>query len=242
MTDQPWFVGAFGPEYLQVYAHRSDAQAAAQVSAMRSHGLLPMRGRVLDIACGTGRHLRAMRNAGLDARGLDYSAHLLCAGALAGLAVRADMRAMPFGDATFDWACSLFTSFGYFESDQDDLRMLANARLVLRPGGALVIDHINPGPTVAALKAHTDEACEGGRLVQRRRFDSASSRIIKDLEFVTPKGTRRWQERVRVYAPNELQALLESAGLKVAARWGDLDGSPWLPASSLRQVVLARRS
>lgn len=237
--ERPWYESAFCGPYLQVYAHRSQEQAQAQVRAMRACGLLPARGSVLDIACGAGRHLHAMRSAGLDARGLDFSMDLLRAGSLAGLAVRADMRAMPFANARFDWACSLFTSFGYFDSADDDLRMFAQAARVLRPGGSLVLDHINPVVTLRDLKPHTVDEKGGTKLVQRRHHDRAAGLLIKDVEFTKDGRTQAWQERVRLYEPDQLAALLHAAGFRTIRRYGDLDGRAWQPEQRPRQVVRA---
>lgn len=238
---EPWFARAFGPQYLQVYQHRSDEQARQQVATMQSCGLLPRAGRVLDIACGTGRHLRAMRAAGLDARGLDYSRHLLVTGGLAGLAVRADMREIPFADRQFDWACSCFTSFGYFESDQQDLRMFRAAERVLRPGGCMVLDHINPAVTLRDLQPETVQVRDGMRITQRRTHDAQAGLILKDIEVQCDGKTECWSERVRYYQPADLEALLGQAGLRVIKRCGDLDGRPWDDQHSPRQVILAHR-
>lgn len=241
MSPQPWFKTAFGADYLRIYAHRSDAQAAAQVAAMQACGLLPSAGRVLDIACGAGRHLHAMVRAGLDARGLDYSQDLLRAGGLRNCAVCADMRATPFAEECFDWACSLFTSFGYFESDGGDLAMFASAARVLKPGGRLVLDHINPQVTLRELQSQTVSESEGTKLVQRRHYDPSSRLLCKDIEFTQGGETRRWQERVRLYEPRELELLLNQAGFAGLKRFGDLDGRPWDETTSPRQVVLASR-
>jgi len=241
MGQSPWYANAFNTEYLRIYAHRSDAQAAQQVAAMQACGLLPQSGRVLDIACGAGRHLRALRHAGLRAFGLDYSMDLLRAGTLTAMAVRADMRAIPFADATFDWACSLFTSFGYFETAQEDQRMFAGAARVLKPGASLVLDHINPVVTLRDLKPESIDERDGTRLVQRRRHDASAGLVIKDIEFTAQGQTRRWQERVRLYQPEDLGQALKAAGFSKIARFGDLDGQPWREATSPRQVVLASR-
>lgn len=239
MNARPWFADAFDARYLDVYAHRSAEQAQAQVKGMLACGLLPQAGRVLDIGCGAGRHLRAMRRAGLDARGLDYSADLLRAGGLCGVAVRADMRAIPFAEGLFDRACSLFTSFGYFDDPEQDLRVLREAARVLKPGGALVLDHINPGPTLAALVPQSVDERDGACLTQRRTWDASARVLTKELQWSQGDDTRCWQERVRLYEPAELDALLRRAGFGALARYADLNGSRWQAAASPRQVVLA---
>jgi ubiquinone/menaquinone biosynthesis C-methylase UbiE len=241
MASRPWYADAFGAEYLRVYAHRSPGQARAQVRAMQDAGLLPRAGRVLDIACGAGRHLHAMREAGLRVHGLDYSTDLLRAGNLAGHAVRADMRAIPFTDASFDWACSLFTAFGYFESVRDDEQMFEGAARALKPGGCFVVDHINPAITLRQLRPESIEVRDGMKITQRRRHDAALGVIIKDVSVENAGVTQQWQERVRYYTPETLEKLFTGAGFRILRRCGDLDGRPWDEANSPRQVVLAHR-
>lgn len=240
MTRPPWYARAFQSDYLHVYAHRSAEQARQQVAAMQRCGLLPAHGRVLDIACGAGRHLHAMAQAGLNAYGLDYSLALLQAGKLAGQAVRADMREIPFAARSFDWACSLFTSFGYFDSSSEDLRVFRGAAHVLRPGGHLVLDHMNPSVTIRNLQPLSDQQGDGWRLVQRRRHEHETGRILKEVEYTRQGRTERWQECVRLYPPRELEAMLTAAGFELQSRYGDLDGSRWEPDASPRQVLLVR--
>jgi SAM-dependent methyltransferase len=240
--ESPWFERAFAAEYLELYRHRSPEQGRAQVQQMLAAGLLPRGGCVLDLCCGAGRHLHAMRDAGLDAVGLDLSMDLLDAGKLQGYAVCADARRAPFADGLFDVVTNLFSSFGYFEDDADQLRLLKEVRRVLKPGGRLILDHMNARVAVRELKAETLDERETLRLVQRRRHDATRHRIIKDVEY-TPKGgtPRTWQERVRIFTPHELDALLVSAGLRTLNRYADFDGSRFEEHESARQVVLARR-
>jgi SAM-dependent methyltransferase len=239
-TESPWFERAFAAEYLELYRHRSPEQGRAQVHQMLTSGLLPRTGRVLDLCCGAGRHLLPMRDAGLDAVGLDLSIDLLVAGELAGCAVRADARCVPFRDRLFDSVTNLFSSFGYFADDVDHHRVLAEVRRVLKPGGRFVIDHMNAKVTIRELSPETIDERESATFSQRRRYDAANKRIIKDVDY-TPKGglPRRWHESVRLFTPVELDRFLTGAGLQPVARYGDLDGSPFEEATSDRQVVVA---
>jgi SAM-dependent methyltransferase len=234
-----WFETAFGRDYLRLYAHRSPEQGRAQVTAMLAAGLIPRAGRVLDLCCGAGRHLRPLREAGLAAFGLDLSLPLLRQGGLEGLAVLADARAIPFADGAFDAIVNLFTSFGYFDNDGEHLRMLREVARVLRPGGTLVMDHLNAEVAVRELVPRSVEEREGMKVTQQRRYDAGARRIHKNIELHSAGETRRWHESVRVFTPAELDGLLETAGLAVQDRHGDLGGAPFDPASSPRQVVLA---
>ncbi len=240
--DEPWYVRAFASEYLELYHHRSPVQGRQQVQQMLAAALLPKSGRVLDLCCGAGRHLQPMRAAGLRAWGLDLSQPLLAAGELAGIAVRADALAIPFADATFDCVTNLFSSFGYFPSDDAHRAVLAEVARVLAPGGRLVLDHMNAVVTVRDLEPVSVEQRDGLTLRQTRRYDSQSRRVIKEVEYI-PHGLppRHWHESVRLFEPAELDAFISRVGLSVVARFGDLDASVFKESTSNRQVVVAQK-
>lgn len=240
--DEPWYVRAFATEYLELYRHRSPAQGRQQVQQLIAAGLLPKTGCVLDLCCGAGRHLQPMRDAGLQAWGLDLSQQLLVSGELAGVAVRADARAIPFADATFDCVTNLFSSFGYFPTDDAHHAVLAEVARVLKPGGKLVLDHMNAQVTIRELKPLSVEQRDGLTLRQTRRYDTQSRRVIKEVEYI-PQGLppRHWHESVRLFEPAELDAFLAQAGLTVSARYGDLDASVFKESTSNRQVVVAQK-
>jgi SAM-dependent methyltransferase len=236
----PWYVKAFAAEYLELYRHRSPEQGRTQVAQMLQAGLLPPSGRVLDLCCGAGRHLLPMREAGLQAMGLDLSQTLLAFGGLGGVAVRADAIRIPFADALFDVVTNLFSSFGYFPDDASHHAVLADVARVLEPGGRLIIDHMNAEVTVRELQPESHETRDGLSLHQRRRYDAGSKRVVKEVEYQA-KGQepRRWHESVRLFTPKELDTFLTNAGFQVTARFGDLDGSEFMQADSPRQVVVA---
>lgn len=239
---ESWYVRAFAAEYLELYRHRSPEQGRRQVGQMLASRLLPKAGRVLDLCCGAGRHLLPMREAGLTAFGLDLSAPLLFAGKLGGIAVRADAIRLPFRAQSFDVVANLFSSFGYFPDDAAHHEVLAGIHRVLRPGGRLILDHMNARRVIETLEPASEERRDGLVLRAKRRYDSEAKRVIKDVEYV-PDGQepRRWHESVRLFTPAELDDFMRAAGLRVQGRYGDLDASPFDEASSPRQVVVAIR-
>jgi SAM-dependent methyltransferase len=240
--DQPWYVRAFATEYLQLYAHRSPEQGREQVAQMLASGLLPATGCVLDLCCGAGRHLLPMREAGLQALGLDLSMQLLQAGGLAGIAVRANAIRVPFADGVFDVVTNLFSSFGYFPDDAAHHAVLAEVARVLKPGGRFILDHMNAEVTIRELERESVDQREGLTLKQKRRYDAESRRVIKEVEY-QPQGEqpRHWFESVRLFKPAELDGFLAQAGLTVKARYAGLDAAPFDESESARQVVLAER-
>jgi len=124
-----WYKDWFGEEYLELYAHRDAGEADRHVDFVVEHvGGAPR--AVLDLACGAGRHTAALRRRGLRTLGVDLSLVLLAhpprVPAAAG-----DMRCLPFADASFDWVLNFFTSFGYFERERENFRVLEeNVRLL----------------------------------------------------------------------------------------------------------------
>ncbi len=252
-VESPWWVRAFGSEYLAVYGHRDDAEAARHLPFLvRALGLRP-HARVLDVGCGEGRYARVLSAAGMRVTGFDYSEDLLAEAyarspALPGMPtyVRGDMRSLPFF-AQFDAAVSLFSSFGYFDDPSEDAKVLEGVARALVPGGRLLIDVANGERLRRALVARSEER-RGHRLIRsRRRLDDATPGgpyVRKHVEVVderTGATLHDVEERVRLYGATALDAALEAAGLApTGARYGDLDGSPFT-LDSPRLVRVAER-
>jgi SAM-dependent methyltransferase len=217
-------VDAFGADYLDLYAHRDDCAATAEVA-----GLLPRLrtapGPVLDAACGNGRHLAALRAAGLTAAGFDYSPALLAVARsrpqAVGRLARGDLRRPPFAGG---WGAVLllFTAFGYFDDTANAACLAALARL-LAPGGWLLLDLPDPAQVRATLVAESSRTTPAGhRVRERRRLEGTW--VVKDVAYGCGGQERRWQERVRLYEPDEIAALVAAAGLTLAERWPSLRG------------------
>ncbi|MGH7144703.1 MAG: class I SAM-dependent methyltransferase [Planctomycetota bacterium] len=259
---RPWYETAFGADYAARYAHRDDAQAEAEIHFLLTTLQLPADARVLDLCCGSGRHLRVMLTHGLKAEGLDLSADLLALALADGLPVtRADMRAIPHPTGQFAAVFNLFTSFGYFD-DAENRGALNEMARVLAPGGRLVLDVLNPVATLTTLAPRSEKAIRwctetesgeapgaGGagraaRLIELRRYDPVARRLAKIVQVWSPDGTRahkEYLESVRVYFADEWPALLAGAGLRPVAMYGTLEGRRFEELTSPRQVVLAEK-
>jgi SAM-dependent methyltransferase len=235
-----WFHHWFGEEYLRLYPHRDQAEAAA---AVRLHLEVSGRpeGRSLDLACGEGRHLRELRQAGVEAVGLDLSLPLLRLARRSQtpppLLVRADMRNLPFRDAAFSAVTSFFTSFGYFSAADDDTATAREIRRVLVPGGRFLLDYLNAAQVRAALVPEETLDLEDGTAHVTRSI--VGDAVVKRIRISVGPGGRISEhvERVRLYAPDELESLMASAGLIATDRFGDYDGAPFT-SSSTRLVLM----
>ena len=219
----PWWKTAFGAHYESLYAHRDDASAVAEVA-----GLLPrlrqVPGPILDACCGNGRHLAALRAAGLPAFGFDLSADLLrsanhrsqCRERM----VRCDMRT-PAVSGGWGAVLVLFTAFGYFD-DKTNATCLATFAQLLVPGGLLVLDLPNPQAIKQKLIPRSERMTPDGHVVEERtigqgrvektvtlsRDDASFNRIVKASACMNAVKSRyqlieqscRWSRCGRVFA------------------------------------------
>ena len=233
-----WFEEWFGEEYLQLYPHRDDAEAERAVGLIvRATGLAPS-WRVLDVGCGAGRHARAFRAAGARCVGLDLSRTLLrvARGVTDAPLVRADMRRIPIRPGSMDLTVSLFTSFGYFEHDEEHAGVLREMVATIRPGGWFVIDFLNAAEVRRRLVARETVPVRGGSAEVARTMSPDGRYVCKTI--VTPAG-RRYTERVRLFDQAQMSAMLSDVGLEVRHRFGDYDAAPIRPDSP--RTILAGR-
>lgn len=236
-----WFEQWFGEEYLRLYPHRDDDDAR-QAIALIARTVTLAGSRVLDLACGPGRHAAQLALCGAQVVGFDLSMPLLSRAMHRlpppRLLVRGDMRALPFRDGTFDLVANLFTSFGYFSDDSQHASVLRAAAAALRPGGHLVLDYFHAGVVRRGLVAREEQVIGSQRVLIERRISPDDQFVIKEMHLVG--DGRSFIERVRLLAPEELERLIVAAGFVIVERFGAYDGRP-LGDQGPRAIFVARR-
>ena len=190
---------------------------------------------ILDHCCGVGRHSVQLAKLGFSVTGVDRTARYLelarAYAAEQGVApefLLGDMRSFRRPQA-FDGAVNLFTSFGYFEDSQDDLRVLCHLRDSLRPGARLVMQMAGK-EVLARIFAPKDwtEHPDGTLFLAEREALAGWSMIRNRWLTVRPDGERiEFNFAHRIYSGAELDALIVKAGLKPLGTYGALDGRPY---------------
>jgi SAM-dependent methyltransferase len=235
-----WFEQWFGEEYHALYPHRDDEDARRAVALIR--GVTPWSSgdRILDLACGPGRHAAELERLGGQVIGFDLSRAMLrrARERTRAALVRGDMRALPFRPASFALALNLFTSFGYFLDDAEHRLVVRQVAEALAPGGHFVLDYLNAEQVRQSLKLGEPAKSRHSDVQVTRRIGADGRFVIKEIEL-RDEG-RRFQERVRLYSADELAALLGDAGLRVTAQFGDYDGGPAGPKAPRVILVGAR--
>jgi len=237
-----WFAQWFDADYAALYAHRDagEAQRAVRMALRLAPEL--GQGPVLDLGCGGGRHLAALRQRNPLAFGLDLSSTLLgsAPAELKGWLLRGDMRTLPLKAGSLWGICLWFTPFGYFDEVQNRALMQRIAQL-LRPGGILLLDFMNAHLVRRDLVPEERDERAGYRIHIRRSLEGA--RVLKriHLTHLESGAAREVLESVRVYEPEELVALGRDCGLSLLGEVGDYDGLPFRSAASPRWIGIFHR-
>lgn len=212
-----WWEEAFREDYLRVYPHRDEIAAVVdcKMAQVLVPGLRPGR-RVLDLACGAGRHLRAMRKAGVRAVGADFSSDLLAEARRAGeeCLIRCDMRRLPFRDGAFDAVTMFFNSFGYFPTEEEDAAVLHEVSRLLVSGGGLLLDLPWPPGVRRGLVPRSQRIREGLEIVEERSLAEDGRIIRKRVTLRRGSEVRSWTESLRLYPRSEILRMARDAGLR----------------------------
>jgi SAM-dependent methyltransferase len=235
-----WFERWFGEEYIALYPHRNAAEAEKVVALIESVIAPAKVTRALDLACGAGRHSRALCKRWWTA-GLDLSEVLLRLAKREGVdaaLVRGDMRVLPFRDHSFDLVANLFTSFGYFADDASHLDVVREVSRVTRSGGSFVLDFLNTRQLRSSLVPY-DERHIGDQIVEQRREISSDGRYV--IKRICLRGSQQeFTERVRLFDADDLSSMMLAAGFTVTASLGNYDGDA-LTTESPRVILFGTR-
>ncbi|MEO5589723.1 MAG: class I SAM-dependent methyltransferase [Gemmatimonadaceae bacterium] len=235
-----WFKRWFGEDYIALYPHRDATEAEHAVALIEktidSGGFT----RVLDLACGAGRHSRPLATRWWTA-GLDLSEVLLCLAVseeVDAAFVRGDMRILPFQDEAFHLVVNLFTSFGYFEDDASHYEVVREVFRVTAVGGTFMLDFLNTAQLRKTLIPY-DEQNIDGQIVEQRREISDDDRFV--IKRICVRGTgKEYTERVRLFEAGDLSAMMNAAGFLVTEAFGNYDGAP-LGNDSPRVILFGTR-
>ena len=196
--------------------------------------------RILDLACGKGRHSRYMADKGFDVTGLDLSESSIKYAQQFEMDTldfyQHDMR-KPFRINYFDYIFNFFTSFGYFEHDEDNLVTLKNVVNGLKAGGIFILDYFNTQWVLDTLKKDYIQTTSGIDFhIKKRVIDG---HVIKKIAFHADGEDFKFQEKVRLFTLKDFQLLFDKAGLKIVDLFGDYQLNPFNEKTSKRLIIKA---
>ncbi|MCG8376773.1 MAG: class I SAM-dependent methyltransferase [Chlorobiales bacterium] len=248
--DKEWFAEWFNhPLYLRVYSHRDEAEARTCLETIIHktglENLTPSDVRVMDIACGAGRHALEFARLGFTTTANDLSPFLLaCTRSQAERenisieCTRQDMRHISV-ENTYDLVVQLFSSFGYFKTKKEDLQVLRNVHRALKKDGRYILDLINPVYLKKNLNPSSSRTIDDLIVSEQRRIEA--DRVIKQITIRSPDDSVTFEESVRLYRIEIIGDMLASAGFEIKEIFGDYEGSAFDEQTSPRLLLFARK-
>ena len=242
-----WYESLFGRDWLEVALDRPAARTEEELAFIIDALELRPGERLLDLACGHGRISIPLAERGLRVTGLDLSEPSLELArenaAAAGVdveLVHGDMRELPW-EAEFDVVVNVFSSFGYFDDDAEDERVLGQVARALTPGGRFLLDTVNVLALARRYQRRLWQEHGDGVMTMEHDFDLIRGRQRTNWTIIRADGSRAHLDHdLRAYAPWELVAMVERAGLSFERAYGGFDGSdPSL--DGWRFILVARR-
>jgi len=240
-----WFSNKF---YLQLYKHRDNEDARNLINLIQRTIKLPLDSKALDICCGAGRHTIELAKRGFTVTGFDLSAFLINEAKKdlknikeKNLNVKfliKDMRNFNFRES-FDVSINLFTSFGYFDIDEENFLLFKNASSSIRKNGWFVFDFLNGIYLKKNLVKESRSSIGKIKVIQKRHIEN--NFIIKDIIIKSGKSVHLFSERLKLYSLNELKPVFEKYKLKIMNVFGDYYGNNFDKNKSGRLIIFAQK-
>jgi SAM-dependent methyltransferase len=222
-----WFARDFDhPAYFDIYQDK-EAEAATEGPGLAALLDLPRGSCVLDLPCGWGRLSPALAERGYQVTGGDLSLMNLqrLQREFPGMAVRLDLRHLPFREASADGVLCAYTSWGYFATDQENQWQLEEFARVLKPGGVLLLDLAGREFYWRALSLVPNHWYEvEGKYRERVRESPDGRRMITDRIC----NGHRFRHDIWIPTDVEARQALERAGFEVEEAFGNVAGAPWV--------------
>lgn len=257
MNKSNWWQTLFDKKYLDTYLdYLTPEKTKQEVDFIEQKVNLKSADKILDLACGHGRHAIELARRGYKVVGLDYSEPFISKARhdakKAGVEVKflqGDMKNLPFKQE-FDVVITVFTTFGYFNDEQNQ-KVLYEINKALKPGGKFLIDVISGE---AVLKRFKEEGEKVGNLLKIPRtfeaggftidetelFDLKEQQIHTHREWVDEGEKQEYDYYLKVYTVPQYKNMLIKAGLEFKELWGDFNGNPH-GKENIRTIILANK-
>jgi len=225
-----------------LYYKRDRAEAKHFIDALLNELKPASHAAFLDLACGSGRHAVYLASKGYDVTGIDLSDELIAKAKQhenENLAFYVHDMRNEFRINYYDYTLNLFTSFGYFEKDHDNMRVLGNVFKGLRVNGVFVLDFFHSEKTISAMMRHERKNISGIEFDIIR--EAQNGFIIKNISVTDRQKNFNFTERVRAFSPAELEKIFEDCGFSILNQFGSYDLKPF-SADTDRLIIIAKKT
>ncbi len=246
MSDKAWYKDWFNsPYYHLLYQHRDEEEALQFIDTLIRYLAPPKGSTMVDVACGKGRHSKALADMGFEVTGIDLSAASI-EEAKADEAemlhfFQHDMR-LPFWINYFNYAFNFFTSFGYFRTRREHDNAIRTIAQSLVPGGIFVIDYLNVHYSEERLEKSLTTTVEGVTFHITKWQDE--EHFFKQIQITdstnkTPKHL--YTEKVAKFSLGDFTEMLAYQDMQVQEVFGDYQMGRYDVRKSPRMIIIARK-
>ncbi|KDN56277.1 class I SAM-dependent methyltransferase [Flavobacterium seoulense] len=237
--EQTWFSSWFDTPYYHIlYKERNDQEAQLFMDNLTHYLNLPENAKVLDLACGKGRHAIYLNQLGFDVIGADLSENSIAE------ASKNSNETLHFKvhdmreefDEKYDAIFNLFTSFGYFENDDDNLTTLKAIKNSLSEYGFAVIDFMNVYQVIETLVPEEVKSVDGIDFHIKRYV--ADGHIFKEIDFEDKGHKYHFTEKVKALTLQDFESMMEEAGIYLLDIFGDYKLKKFHKTESERLIMI----
>lgn len=242
-TKENWFQKWFNTSYYHMLYHQRDNTEAQLFITNLIKELNPPKGsHFLDLACGRGRHSLFLNQQGFEVTGMDLSEESInFAQQYATDKLHfysGDMRE-PYGENRFDFIINLFTSFGYFENNDDNRKVCEQIAKALKPGAKVLIDFLNVSQLEQGLVPQDEFLIEDCHFAIERKI--VDGKVLKTIKVKQDQKEEVFYECVQLLHEDDFKNLLEECGLHYEQSFGDYTFEPYSAQKSKRLIILASK-
>ena len=238
-NSENWFSTWFDTPYYHIlYKNRNDEEAQAFMDNITHYLNMPENGTILDLACGKGRHSIYLNKLGYNVTGVDLSENSIA------IAKESSNETLQFKthdmrepmNETYDAVFNLFTSFGYFDTHEDNIKTLKAIKESINEYGFGVIDFFNADFIIENLVAEETKEIDGITFHIKRSVEN--KKIIKEIRFEDKGESFFFTEKVSAFTLADFEAMMEEAGIYLLEIFGDYKLRKFYKTQSERLILL----
>ena len=238
-----WFANWFdSPYYHTLYKNRDKKEAQVFIDNLIQYLQIPNGSKLIDIACGKGRHAIYFNKKGMNVVGVDLSSNSIsCAKENDNKTLQFEVHDMRevYKKNYFDVVTNLFTSFGYFEDNTEEQEAINAMASNLKIGGILVIDFMNVKKIMSNLLLNEQKTIDGITFKINRKVEGDN--IIKDIAITDGIEKQQFQEKVKAITLADYSKLITNAGLKIIDIFGNYTLEDFNALTSDRLILICKK-